>query len=114
MTLDQLITYMGKYINRYVLASIAHGTTLFAPFVGPLAIYVFSDDDFVTKNAIKSINWSLSALIYFAISLALSLIFIGILMLAVLAVAHTLFTVIATVKASDGKAWSYPGSYNFV
>jgi len=58
-------------------------------------------------------NWMLSAFIYFAISFLLVFVVIGIPMLWVMGALAVIFPIIGAIKASNGEAWTYPGSIRF-
>ncbi|CDK38683.1 DUF4870 domain-containing protein [Halorubrum sp. AJ67] len=90
------------------LAAITHLLALFTWVVGPLVVYVVSDDAFVKENARNAINWQIWLTVYSLLALALVFLFIGFLILPVLSLLDTVFVVIAAVKASEGEAWSYP------
>lgn len=96
------------------LAVVTHLLPLIISFVGPLIIYLVTEDEFVKKNAAKALNWQISLLIYFAISVILMIIFIGFILLLVLIILSTVFPIIAAVKANEGKIWDYPVSINFI
>lgn len=55
----------------------------------------------------------ISALIYFAVSVVLAFILIGIPLLFALAIVAVVFSIIGAVKANDGKYWPYPLSIDF-
>lgn len=63
------------------------------------------------KNAV---NWIISALIYFVVCLALSVIIIGIPMMFALGLLGIIFPIIAGIKANNGEVWKYPLSITFL
>ncbi|GAB6880643.1 hypothetical protein JCM17823_29170 [Halorubrum gandharaense] len=67
-----------------------------------------TSDEFVKENARNAINWQIMVTVYTIISVILLVVGIGALMLAALGIVNLVFIVVAAVKASDGKAWSYP------
>lgn len=54
------------------------------------------------------VNWLISAFIYAVISIALSLILIGIPLMFVLCVLSIAFPIIGGIKANEGQLWKYP------
>ena len=56
----------------------------------------------------ESLNFQLSMLIYDAIAVILCFVLIGIPILILLWVLNTVFVIIASIKASEGKLYRYP------
>ncbi|WP_434521726.1 DUF4870 domain-containing protein [Halorubrum sp. AS12] len=98
----------GEPDGDTTMAAITHILALFTWVVGPLVVYVVTDDAFVKENARNAINWQIWLTVYSLIALALVFLFVGFLALPVLGLLDTVFVVIAAVKAADGEAWSYP------
>ncbi|ELZ40542.1 DUF4870 domain-containing protein [Halorubrum tebenquichense] len=90
------------------LAAITHLLALFTWVVGPLVVYVVTDDAFVKENARNALNWQIWLSVYSFVALALVFLFVGFLILPILGLLDTVFVVVAAVKASEGEAWSYP------
>ncbi|MFB6180437.1 MAG: DUF4870 domain-containing protein [Candidatus Nanohalobium sp.] len=91
------------------MAALTHILGLFTGFLGPLVIYVTQDEEgFAKENARKALNWQISFTIYVIISMILSVVIIGMLILPVLGLLDLIFCVMAAIKASDGEAWDYP------
>jgi len=59
------------------------------------------------------VNWVLSSLIYFALSVILALMVVGIPLLIALFVLNIVFPIRGAIKASNGEAWEYPLSIRF-
>jgi uncharacterized protein len=59
------------------------------------------------------VNWMISFVIYFIISLLLAFVLIGIPLLLALGVVGIVFPIIGGIKASNGEAWKYPLSIGF-
>ncbi|GAB7090790.1 hypothetical protein JCM18237_10610 [Halorubrum luteum] len=96
------------------MAALTHVLALFTWVVGPLVVYLVTDDAFVKENARNALNWQISLTIYTLISLVLVLLVVGFLALIVIGLLDLVFIVIATVKAADGEAWSYPITIDIV
>lgn len=103
-------------------AMFAHlGTLLgcFIPFANiiiPIAImqYFKNDSEFVVKHAKDSLNFQLTLLVYYIMSIILILILVGIIMIPMIYIASTVVTIIAGIKASKGEYYDYPFNMNFI
>lgn len=81
--------------------------------VGTLIVWqVKKDDDpFIDKSGKRAFNFQLSMLIY---SVGLTITIIGIFLLPVVAILDIVFTIIAALRAGDGKDYRYPLSIEFI
>lgn len=91
----------------------------FIPFIGlvvPLVMWVSEKDrsPLVDAQGRTVLNWAISYIIYFAISLVLLLVLIGGLLLIVVIILNIIFAIIGGVKASTGEVWKYPLSISFL
>jgi uncharacterized Tic20 family protein len=79
-------------------------------FVGPLVVMLVQGPKsaLVRANAVEALNFNLSILIYFVGSILLTFILIGIPMLFAVGIVWLVFTIIASVKTSNGEAYRYP------
>lgn len=93
---------------------IVHVAALLTTFIGPLIVLVISDDPFVQENVRNALNWEIMVVIYSFISVLLAFFMIGLFMLAAVAILNVIFCSIAAYKASQGEAWSYPLTYDFL
>lgn len=88
------------------------------PLVGlvvPIVLWQLKKDDspVIDQHGRIVANWIISSLIYYIISILLSLAFIGIpLFFAVMAVC-IVFPIVGGIKANDGEVWEYPLSIKF-
>ena len=84
--------------------------------VGTLIVWqVKKDDDpFIDENGRRAFNFQLSMLIYFAGSMLLCLLLIGFLLVPTVVVLNIVFTIIAAIRAGDGKDYRYPLSIEFI
>lgn len=92
---------------------------LFVPFgglIGPIVIWAMKkdDDSFVNRHGIAAINFRISVYLYSIICFLLALVLVGFFLLAALALADLIFTVIAAIKASEGKEFTYPLSLRLI
>ena len=96
------------------LAVVAHIAGLVTSILGPLLIYLLADDEFAKRNAANALNWQIMVVIYGTIAGILALVVIGFALIPLVLLLNFLFCVIAAIKASNGEAWSYPLTYDFV
>jgi len=90
------------------LAALAHVLGLFAWVVGPLIIYLVTEDEYAKENAANATDWQILFTIYILISIPLVFVLVGIVLLLVLPALDMVFCVVAAVKAYEGETWSYP------
>ncbi|MFT3872304.1 MAG: DUF4870 domain-containing protein [Nocardioides sp.] len=93
----------------------AHWSALLAmlvglSFLGPLIVMVTqgTKSAWVRRQAVESLNFQLSMLIYGIVSVVLVLVVIGIVLLLVVAALAIILPIIASVKASNGEDYRYP------
>lgn len=96
------------------IAALAHILGLLTWVVGPLVIYLSTDDEFAKENAANALNWQIMFTIYFTISAVLVIVLIGFLLMPLLGLLDLIFCILAAVKATDGEAWEYPLTPNIV
>lgn len=93
----------------------AHWSSLVAAFValsflGPLVVLLVKGNEspYVRRQAVESLNFQLSILIYGIVSAVLIIVLIGLLMLAAVGIAWLVFTVIGSVRSARGEEYRYP------
>jgi uncharacterized Tic20 family protein len=96
-------------------AGAAHWSALVAAvvalaFLGPLLVLLVkgNQSSFVRRQAVESLNFQLSVLIYGLVSFVLVLVLVGILLLVALGLAWLVLTIIGAVRASSGVDYRYP------
>ena len=89
---------------------------LFLGFVAPLIIMlVFGPRSaFVRANAVESLNFNLTWLLYGVVAVILAFLLIGIPILIVLGIAYLVLVIIASVRANNGEVYHYPATIRFV
>jgi uncharacterized protein len=89
---------------------------LFLGFVAPLIVLlVFGQRSaFVRANAVESLNFNLTWLLYGIIGVILAFLLIGIPILIVLGIAYLVLVIIASVRANNGEVYRYPLTIRFV
>ena len=85
-------------------------------FIGPLALWLIKREEhpFIDRNGKEALNFQLSVLIYLVVSTLLALLVIGFLMLIAVMILNIVYTVIAAIKASEGKDYRYPFTIRFI
>lgn len=98
------------------LAILSHLLGLFISFIGPLIIYLVSEDKnkFVKENSKNALNFQLTVLLAYFISFILMFILIGFLFIFVVITLDLIFSIIGCVKASEGKVYVYPLAIKFI
>lgn len=97
-------------------ASAAHWSALVASvvgglaFLGPLIVMLTKGNEsvWVRRQAVESLNFQLSVLIYGVVSLVLCLVLIGFLLLIVLGIGWLVLTIVGAVRAANGDDFRYP------
>src|SRR6266404_9024256 len=102
---------------------LCHATALAGFFVpwaghilGPLIVWLAKrgDSPEIDGHGKESLNFQISMLIYDAVAAILCIVLIGIPILIALWVLNTVFVIIASVKASEGKFYRYPITIRFI
>lgn len=85
-------------------------------FFAPLVIWLIEKDKhrFVDEHGRAAMNYQISLMIYYAACGLLCLVFIGLVLMPVLIILHLTLSIIAAVKASNGKPWRYPIAIPFL
>ncbi len=89
---------------------------LFLGFVAPLIILlVFGPRSaFVRANAVESLNFNLTWLLYGIVGVILAFLLIGIPILIVLGLAYVVLIVLASFRANNGELFRYPLTIRFI
>jgi len=84
--------------------------------LGPLIVWLVKrgDSPEIDAHGKESLNFQLSMLMYDAIAAILCIILIGIPILMALWVMNTVFVIIASIRASEGKLYRYPFTIRFL
>jgi uncharacterized Tic20 family protein len=87
-----------------------------ASILGPLVLWLLKKDEskFIDEHGKESVNFQISLLIYGIISGILVFVLIGILGLIAIVILWLVFTIIASLKASNGETYRYPLTIRFV
>jgi uncharacterized Tic20 family protein len=78
--------------------------------LGPLVVLLMQGQrsPYVRAQAVEALNFNISVLIYSVVGWILAVVLVGFLLLGALFVFWLIFTVIATVKVSNGEPYRYP------
>ena len=84
--------------------------------LGPLVVWLAKRDDSpeIDAHGKESLNFQISMLIYNGIAVVFCLVLVGFAFLAVLWVLNTVFVIVASIQASDGKFYRYPMTIRFI
>ena len=101
---------MLAHLLSFVAAYIALG------FVAPLIVLLIFGprSAFVRANAVESLNFNLSWLLYAVVGVILIVLGIGILILIALGLAYVVLIIIASFRANNGELYRYPLTVRFI
>ncbi len=87
-----------------------------AGIVVPIILWQIKKDEMPALDAHGKmvVNWLISSLIYFVVSLVLTIVLIGILGLVALGIMSVVFPIIGGIKANNGEFWEYPLTIKFL
>ena len=104
------------------LAALCHLSSLcgflipFGNLVAPVIIWIIYRDksDFLDKHGKECVNFQISLTIYGIISGILSLVIIGFILLPAVIITGVVLTIMAAVRANEGKNYRYPLTIRFL
>jgi len=87
----------------------------FAGLIVPIVLWQMKKDEsrIIDKHGKIVLNWILTAFIYGIVCGLLCIVFIGFLLLPILAILAIVFPIIGGIKANSGETWPYPLSIKF-
>lgn len=79
-------------------------------FLGPLIVMLTKGNEsaYVRRQAVESLNFQLSILIYGIVSFVLIFVLVGFVLLPIVGVMWLVFTIIGSVRSSKGEEYRYP------
>lgn len=97
-------------------AVLAHLLTIAVGFVAPLVAYLVQKGKrpFVERHAKESLNFQITMLLAYAVSIPLVCIGIGFVLLVAISVTNVVLVVLAGIAANDGKEHRYPFALRLV
>ena len=98
------------------LAALAGYVIPFGNLVGPLIVWLVKKDEmpFVDDQGKESLNFQITMTIALLISSALICVFIGIVLLPLVAIYDLVLTIIAAIKANEGVRYRYPWTLRLI
>ena len=90
---------------------LTHILGAFTFFVGPLIIYFTQENKLVRRHCKTALNWQFSFLIYFIVLTWIP--FMGGFFKVIIVLLNIVFSIMAFVKATEGKLWKYPLAIGF-
>lgn len=83
--------------------------TLFFGFIPGLLMYLLKKDDaYVLDQSKEALNWSITALIGYVAGMILTIILVGILVMAAVGICHLVFCIMGVIAATSGKTFRVP------
>lgn len=112
----------GSYIgpppdpDSRTMGMLCHLLGIFTGFVGPLIIWLMKKDQspFVDDQGKEALNWHFTIMIGFVAGFLTWCLFIGMFLVAGLAICNLIFSIFGTMKANQGIAYRYPWSIKFI
>ena len=79
-------------------------------FLGPLIVLLVKGNEspWVRRQSVESLNFQISIMIYAIVSAILIIVLIGLVLLPAVGILWLVFTIIGSVKASNGEDYRYP------
>ncbi|EIJ78507.1 hypothetical protein PB1_13154 [Bacillus methanolicus PB1] len=93
-----------------LLAAAIYVSSFFTTFIGPLIIWLLkkNESSFVDYHGREYLNFLISYGVYSIISLLLMLVLIGFLTIWIIGILTVVFTIVAAIKAYEGKEYRIP------
>jgi uncharacterized Tic20 family protein len=89
--------------------------TFFFGFIPGLLMYLLKKDDaYVLDQSKEALNWSITALIGYVAGLILTVILVGVLVMAAVGICHLVFCIMGVIAATSGKTFRVPFALRLV
>jgi uncharacterized Tic20 family protein len=110
ITGDEQVWGSAAHWSSFVAAAVA------LAFLGPLIVMLTKGNEspWVRRNAVESLNFQLSILLYLIVSGVLIIAVIGFVLLPIVGLTWLVCTIIASVKAARGEEYHYPVTIRLV
>ncbi len=83
--------------------------TIFFGFIPGLVLYLVKKDDaYLLDQSKEALNWSITALIGYVAGMILTIILIGVLVMAAVGICHLVFCIMGVIAVSSGKPFRVP------
>ncbi len=101
---DELVWGSAAHWSSFVAAAVA------LSFLGPLIVMLTKGNEspWVRRNAVESLNFQLSILLYLIVSAVLIIAVIGFVLLPIVGLTWLICTIIASIRAARGEEYHYP------
>lgn len=111
-----MLDYKMPSNDERLLAAAIYVSSFFTAFLGPLVIWLIkkNESSFVDYHGKEYFNFFISYSIYGIISAILIIILVGVLFLWAIGVLAFVFTIIAAVKAYEGKEYRFPFIFRII
>ena len=98
------------------MALLSHVLCVVVWLFPPLIIYLIKKDEsaYVSAHAKESLNFQITVAIAYFICIILSFILIGLFLFWIVWIVAVIFEIMATVKANEGKHYTYPISIRLI
>jgi uncharacterized Tic20 family protein len=96
---------------------LAHLLGIISCFIGPLIIYLVKSsesDSFARQEAVEALNFQITLLIAYVVSMVLMIICIGYLTFMLTWIAGLIFCIMGAIAASKGEPYRYPISIRLI
>ena len=88
----------------------------FGNIIAPLALWLLkrAEDPFVDDCGKEAVNFQITISLYFTLSAVLIFAMVGIVLLPLVVIFHVIYTILASIKASEGRYYRYPLTIRFI
>ena len=88
----------------------------FGNIIAPLFLWLLkrTEDPFIDVCGKEALNFQITISLYFTMSAVLIFAKIGILLLPLVVIFHVIYTIVASIRASEGKCYRYPLTIRFI
>ncbi len=108
--------YIQPTQDEKTLATLAHVLGFFGSFLVPLIIYLVKKDEspYVSEHAKEALNFHITMAIYYFVCFLTLILLIGILGFIFFGTFSLVVSIVAAIKALDGKPYRYPMCIRFI
>jgi uncharacterized protein len=96
--------------DERLLAAAIYVLSFFTAFIGPLVIWLLkkNDSDFIDYHGREYLNFLISYSVYSIISTLLMIVVIGLFTIWIVGILAVVFSIVAAIKAYEGKEYRIP------
>jgi uncharacterized Tic20 family protein len=102
--------------NARNMALLCHLLGFFTCFIGPLIVWLIKKDDdpYIDQQGKEALNFQITVTIASIVGGILSVVCIGLLILAAVGILDIIFVIMACIASSKGQAYRYPVSIRLI